>query len=55
MEGIARDGEDVCELARRLKLSSYFYDVKLLPAKKEHDSETKLELVTFQLEAQVRY
>ncbi len=55
LEGIARDGEDVSELARRMSLSSYFYDVRLLPAKKEKDSVTGLELVRFQLEASVRY
>ncbi len=31
MGGLARDGEDVSELERRLKLSDYFTDVKLLP------------------------
>jgi type IV pilus assembly protein PilN len=55
LEGFARDGEDVSELAKRMNLSSYFYDVKLLPAKKQIDNETKLEVVGFQLEAKVRY
>lgn len=55
LEGFARDGEDVSELAKRMNLSSYFYEVKLLPAKKQVDSETKLEVVGFQLEAKVRY
>lgn len=55
LEGMARDGEDVSELARRMNLSSYFHDVKLLPAKTERDQETGLELVSFQLEARVRY
>lgn len=55
LEGFARDGEDVSELAKRMNLSSYFYDVKLLPAKKQVDTATKLELVQFQLEAKVRY
>jgi type IV pilus assembly protein PilN len=55
LEGLARDGEDVSELARRLSLSSLFYDVKLLPAKKQRDAKLGLDLVTFQLEAQVRY
>ncbi len=54
-EGAARDGEDVSELAKRMELSSYFYDVRLLPAKKQMDPTTKLELVEFQLEAKVRY
>lgn len=34
MSGLARDGEDVSEFLRRLALSDYFYDVRLLPAKK---------------------
>ncbi len=55
LEGVARDGEDVSELARRMNLSSYFHDVKLLPAHQVHDSDTGLELVQFQLEAKVRY
>jgi type IV pilus assembly protein PilN len=55
LEGVARDGEDVSELARRMNLSSYFHEVKLLPGKKERDKVSGLELVTFQLEAQVRY
>jgi type IV pilus assembly protein PilN len=55
LEGIARVGEDVSELARRMQLSSFFADVKLLPAKKQKDAKTGLDLVTFQLEAQVRY
>lgn len=55
LEGIARDGEDVSELARRMSLSSFFFDVRLLPARTEKDSETGLEVVRFELEAQVRY
>ncbi|MEN9577562.1 MAG: pilus assembly protein PilM, partial [Pseudomonadota bacterium] len=35
LRGIARDGEDVSELARRMNLSAYFFDVKLLPAKRQ--------------------
>jgi type IV pilus assembly protein PilN len=49
IDGKARDGEDVSELARRLNLSSYFYDVKLLPATRESD------FVKFSIEAKVRY
>ncbi len=55
LEGIARDGEDVSEFARRLGLSSFFYDVRLLPARTELDKDTKLEVVRFELEAKVRY
>lgn len=49
LEGKARDGEDVSELARRLNLSSFFYDVKLLPASREQEA------VKFSIEAKVRY
>lgn len=53
--GLARDGEDVSEFLRRLSLSDYFYDVRLLPAKKDVDQNTKLELVRFEMSAKVRY
>jgi len=53
--GLARDGEDVSEFLRRLALSDYFYDVKLLPASKVIDNVTKLELVRFEMSAKVRY
>ncbi len=53
--GLARDGEDVSEFLRRLALSDYFYDVKLLPATKQIDPLTKLELVKFEMSAKVRY
>jgi len=49
IDGNARDGEDVSELARRLNLSSLFYDVKLLPATRDKD------FVRFSIEAKVRY
>lgn len=55
LTGQARDGEDVSELARRMNLSSYFHDVRLLPAKKNVGDGTKAEWVSFQLEARVRY
>jgi type IV pilus assembly protein PilN len=55
LEGSARDGEDVSELARRLSLSSYFADVKLLPATKSFSSSAGMDLVNFQLEAKARY
>jgi type IV pilus assembly protein PilN len=54
IDGLARDGSDVSELAQRLKLSTYFYDVTLLPGKKESDKD-KLELVDFALQLKVRY
>jgi len=58
IEGLARDGSDVSELAQRLKLSTYFYDVALLPGKKEPDTASKgdkLDLVAFALQLKVRY
>jgi type IV pilus assembly protein PilN len=55
LDGMARDGEDVSELARRMNLSSYFYDVRLLPAKRQQEKNTGLEMVSFQLQAKVRY
>lgn len=55
LEGLARDGNDVYELAQRLKLSVYFYDVQLLPGKREVTSKTKLDLVSFALQLKVRY
>jgi type IV pilus assembly protein PilN len=55
LEGVARDGEDVSELARRMSLSSYFDEVKFLPAKKTKNKESGLELVQFELQAKVRY
>lgn len=53
--GFARDGEDVSELLRRLSLSDYFFEVRLLPAQKAVDSVTKVELVKFEMSAKVRY
>ncbi len=53
--GLARDGEDVSELLRRLTLSDYFYEVKLLPATKAVDTVSKLELIKFEMSAKVRY
>jgi type IV pilus assembly protein PilN len=55
LEGFAQDGEDVSELARRMNLSSYFADVRLLPAIRQVDTVTKLEVVSFALEAKVNY
>jgi type IV pilus assembly protein PilN len=55
IEGLARDGDDVSELARRLNLSTYFADIKLLPANRTTDAESKLEVIGFQLQAKMRY
>lgn len=55
LEGFAQDGEDVSELARRMNLSSYFSDVKLLPASKTTDPTTHLDVVSFALETKVKY
>ncbi len=53
--GLARDGEDVSELERRLKLSDYFTEVKLLPGAKVADATTHQELFQFELSAKVKY
>lgn len=56
IEGVARDGGDVSEFAQRLKLSTYFYDVTVLPGQKDsHGAGGKLELVNFALQMKVRY
>ncbi len=55
IEGYARDGEDVPEFARRLNLSIYFSDVRLLPAKQVKDKDTGLEVVQFKIQTKVRY
>lgn len=55
IEGYAQDGEDVSELARRMNLSSYFADVRLLPASRTTDPVTHLDVVGFALEAKVKY
>lgn len=55
LAGFARDAEDVSEFLRRLSLSDYFYEVRLLPATKSVDTVTKLELVKFEMSAKVRY
>jgi len=53
--GLARDGEDVSELERRLKLSDYFSEVKLLPGQKVVDNQSHQELFKFELSAKVKY
>jgi type IV pilus assembly protein PilN len=55
IDGVARDGEDVSELQRRLKLSDYFTEVKLHPGNKTIDPTTHQELFQFELIAKVRY
>lgn len=54
IQGVARDGSDVSELARRMNLSDYFENVRLLPGTKRLDP-TGLEVVDFALEAEVKY
>jgi type IV pilus assembly protein PilN len=55
LAGLARDGEDVSEFLRRLALSDFFYDVKMLPASKTFDPTTHVELVRFEVSTKVRY
>ena len=58
--GFARDSTDVSELAYRLKASSYFYDVKLLPGKKDLSQGSgsgaeQVAVVSFGMQLKVRY
>ncbi len=55
LTGVARDAEDVSEFAKRMTLSDYFDQVRLLPANRDRDGETGLDVVRFALEAEVRY
>jgi type IV pilus assembly protein PilN len=55
LSGLARDGEDVAELLKRLSLSDYFFDLRVLPAQKSNDATTHLDLMRFELSAKVRY
>jgi type IV pilus assembly protein PilN len=55
IEGFARDSQDVSEFANRLKLSAYFYDVKLLPGKKDKSTTEDGGVVSFGVELKVRY
>ncbi|MBN2191877.1 MAG: PilN domain-containing protein [Polyangiaceae bacterium] len=54
LKGLARDGEDVSELARRMNISAYFQEVQLLPASRVGGKEG-LDLIGFELEAKVKY
>lgn len=55
LKGLARDGEDVSEFLRRLAISDYFYDVRMMPASKVTDGTTHVALVRFEVSAKVRY
>ena len=55
LEGVAKDGEDVSELARRMNLSDYFANVVLFSGKQEKDKDSGVEVVRFSLEAEVKY
>ena len=55
LSGLARDGEDVAELLKRLNLSDYFYELRLQTGAKQNDSTSHLELMKFELSAKVRY
>jgi type IV pilus assembly protein PilN len=55
IDGFARDGDDVSELARRLGLSIYFTDVRLMPASRGFDAESKSDVIKFELQAKAKY
>jgi type IV pilus assembly protein PilN len=53
--GLARDGEDVSEFIKRLAISDFFGDVKLLPGSKQKDGTSQIEVVKFQVNVKARY
>jgi type IV pilus assembly protein PilN len=53
--GVARDAEDVSEFAKRMTLSDYFGNVRLLPASRGIDGPSGLDIVNFAVEAEVKY
>lgn len=57
IQGLARDSTDVSELALRLKASSYFWDVRLLPGRKEdsRNGDETTNMVSFGMQLKVRY
>lgn len=55
LSGLARDGEDVSELERRLKFSDYFEDVKLRPGSRTFDAASHQDVFRFELNAKVKY
>lgn len=55
ISGVGRTNDDVAEFLRRLTLSDLFENVRLTRTEAETDTATRLELITFELEATVRY
>lgn len=55
ISGVGRDAEDVSELAKRMNLSDYFDKIRLLPAHQSSDKDTGIPVVSFALEAEVKY
>ncbi|MEM9696492.1 MAG: PilN domain-containing protein, partial [Myxococcota bacterium] len=56
LEGVAKDGGDVYELAQRLKASRFFTDVRLLPGRqRDGTKDGDPEFVNFALQVKVTY
>lgn len=55
LEGFAKSGEDFSEFSRRLELSRYFGDVKLVSATRKKVSGAAGELISFKLTVKVLY
>jgi type IV pilus assembly protein PilN len=53
--GFARDAEDVSEFLRRLQVSDFFSDVRLMPAMRTTDPATQISIVSFEMTAKVKY
>jgi type IV pilus assembly protein PilN len=54
VQGVALDAEDVSEVAKRMNLSDYFGNVRLLPAQRSV-AAGGLNVISFSLEAEVKY
>ena len=55
IHGLGKTNEDVAEFLRRLTLSESFADVHLDKTEAIEHAETHLQLIRFELTAQVRY
>lgn len=55
IRGVGKTNEDVAEFLRRLALSDSFHEVLLQKTEAVEDRDTRLQLITFELTATVRY
>ena len=55
LTGAARGHDDVAEFLRRLNVSPYFAEVRLVKTQSAMNNELHLELVQFEIECTARY